>query len=77
MAGGFTPQNSNILIISTSTNKVYALDVQTKQFCDWCMGYSLPRKFQEFPGGVIGLSFQQTSGSLSVIIYSPRYFLIS
>ncbi|KAK6130813.1 hypothetical protein DH2020_035454 [Rehmannia glutinosa] len=46
-AGGFTPRNSNILIVSTSSN-------------------------QEFPGEVIGLSFQPSSSSSSVIVYSPR-----
>ncbi|XP_073019632.1 WD repeat-containing protein PCN-like isoform X1 [Primulina eburnea] len=72
-AGGFTPQNSNILIISTSSNQVYALDVEAKQLGEWSIQhtFSLPRRYQEFPGEVIGLSFPPSSSS-SVIVYSPR-----
>ncbi|KZV54527.1 transducin-related family protein [Dorcoceras hygrometricum] len=72
-AGGFTPQNSNILIISTSSNQVYALDVEAKQLGEWSIRhtFSLPRRYQEFPGEVIGLSFPPSSSS-SVIVYSPR-----
>ncbi|CAA2973654.1 U3 small nucleolar RNA-associated 4 homolog [Olea europaea subsp. europaea] len=73
-AGGFTPRNSNILIISTSSNHVYAFDVEAKQLGEWSMRhtFSLPRRYQEFPGEVIGLSFPPSSGSSSVIVYSPR-----
>ncbi|KAL0366286.1 UNVERIFIED_CONTAM: WD repeat-containing protein PCN [Sesamum radiatum] len=73
-AGGFTPQNSNVLIICTSSNQVYALDVEAKQLGEWSMRhtFSLPRRYQEFPGEVIGLSFQPSSSSSSVIVYSPR-----
>ncbi|KAH6781137.1 Transducin family protein / WD-40 repeat family protein [Perilla frutescens var. hirtella] len=73
-AGGFTPKNSHILIISTSSNQVYALDVEAKQLGEWSMRhtFSLPRRYQEFPGEVIGLSFQPSSSSSSVIVYSPR-----
>ncbi|KAI3465249.1 hypothetical protein Pfo_021912 [Paulownia fortunei] len=73
-AGGFTPRKSNILIISTSSNQVYALDVEAKQLRDWSMRhtFSLPGRYQEFPGEVIGLSFQPSSSSSSVIVYSPR-----
>ncbi|KAI3460141.1 hypothetical protein Pfo_016804 [Paulownia fortunei] len=73
-AGGFTPRNSNILIISTSSNQVYALDVEAKQLGEWSLRhtFSLPRTYQEFPGEVIGLSFQPSSSSSSVIVYSPR-----
>ncbi|KAL3634121.1 hypothetical protein CASFOL_021175 [Castilleja foliolosa] len=72
-AGGFTPQNSNILIISTSSNQVYALDVEAKQLGEWSMRntFSLPKAYQEFPGEVIGLSFLPSSTSSSVIVYSP------
>ncbi|KAL0432589.1 UNVERIFIED_CONTAM: WD repeat-containing protein PCN [Sesamum latifolium] len=49
-AGGFTPQNSNVLIICTSSNQ----------------------KISGVPGEVIGLSFQPSSSSSSVIVYSPR-----
>ncbi|GER31101.1 transducin family protein / WD-40 repeat family protein [Striga asiatica] len=73
-AGGFSPQNSNILIISTSSNQVYALDVEAKQLGEWSMRhtFSLPKTYQEFPGEVIGLSFPPSSNSSSVIVYSPR-----
>ncbi|KAG8377549.1 hypothetical protein BUALT_Bualt08G0044700 [Buddleja alternifolia] len=73
-AGGFTPRNSNIFIISTSSNQVYALDVEAKQLGEWSMKhtFTLPRRYQEFPGEVIGLSFQPSSSSSSVIVYSPR-----
>ncbi|GFQ02575.1 cirhin [Phtheirospermum japonicum] len=73
-AGGFTPRNSNILIISTSSNQVYALDVEAKQLGEWSTRhtFSLPKAYQEFPGEVIGLSFQPSSTSSSVIVYSPR-----
>ncbi|PIN05146.1 hypothetical protein CDL12_22308 [Handroanthus impetiginosus] len=77
-AGGFAPQNSNILVVSTSSNQVYALDVEAKQLDDWSRRhtFSLPRRYQEFPGEVIGLSFQPSSSLSSVIVYSPRYFHI-
>ncbi|KAL3840498.1 hypothetical protein ACJIZ3_025089 [Penstemon smallii] len=73
-AGGFTPRNSNILIISTSSNQVYALDVEAKKLGEWSIQhtFSLPRRYQEFPGEVIGLSFPPSSNSSSVIVYSPR-----
>ncbi|KAL6578472.1 hypothetical protein OROMI_010800 [Orobanche minor] len=73
-AGGFIPRNSNILIISTSSNQVYALDVDAKQLGEWSRDhtYSLPKTYQEFPGEVIGLSFQPLSNSSSLIVYSPR-----
>ncbi|KAK6160594.1 hypothetical protein DH2020_003975 [Rehmannia glutinosa] len=72
-AGGFAPRN-NILIVSTSSNQVYALDVETKQLRDWSMQhrFSLPDGYQELPGEVIGLSFHPSSDSSSVIVYSPR-----
>ncbi|GAA0186765.1 hypothetical protein LIER_34053 [Lithospermum erythrorhizon] len=73
-AGGFTPGNSNVLIISTSSNQMYAFDVEAKQLGEWSMRhtFSLPRRYQDFPGEVIGLSFQPSSCSSSVIAYSPR-----
>ncbi|KAM7516977.1 hypothetical protein LguiA_006560 [Lonicera macranthoides] len=73
-AGGFTPRNSNILIISTSSNQVYAFDVDAKQLGEWSMRHTfvMPRRYQEFPGEVIGLSFPLSSHSSSVIIYSAR-----
>ncbi|KAL2529513.1 Transducin family protein/WD-40 repeat family protein [Forsythia ovata] len=70
-AGGFTPRNGNVLIITTSSNQVYALDVEAKQLCERHT-FSLPRRYQEFPGEVIGLSFPPSSNSSSVFVYSPR-----
>ncbi|XP_051149862.1 WD repeat-containing protein PCN-like [Andrographis paniculata] len=72
-AAGFTPQNGNILIVSTSSNRVYALDVEAKQLGEWSRRhtFSLPRRYQEFPGEVIGLSFPPSPTSSSVIVYSP------
>lgn len=74
-AGGFPPQNSNVLIITTSSNQVYAFDVEAKQLGEWSMRHThvLPRRYQEFPGEVIGLSFMPSTGSSSVIIYSARW----
>ncbi|CAH9053705.1 unnamed protein product [Cuscuta europaea] len=73
-AGGFTPRNSNVLILSTSSNQVYAFDVEAKQLGEWSMKhtFSLPRSYQEFPGEVIGLSFPPSANSSTVIVYSPR-----
>ncbi|XP_031118407.1 WD repeat-containing protein PCN-like [Ipomoea triloba] len=73
-AGGFTPRNSNVLILSTSSNQVYAFDVEAKQLGEWSMRhtFSLPKSYQEFPGEVIGLSFPPSANSSTVIVYSPR-----
>ncbi|KAL7245410.1 hypothetical protein ACSBR2_000691 [Camellia fascicularis] len=73
-AGGFTPRNSNVLIISTSSNQVYAFDVEAKQLGEWSIRHTfvLPRRYQEFPGEVIGLSFPPSLNSSSVIVYSSR-----
>ncbi|KAK1288627.1 hypothetical protein QJS10_CPB19g01186 [Acorus calamus] len=72
-AGGFPPGKNNILIITTSSNKVYAFDVEAKQLGEWSRRntFVLPRRFQEFPGEVIGLTFPPSSSS-SVIVYSAR-----
>lgn len=72
-AGGFTPRNSNVLIIATSSNQVYAFDVEAKQLGEWSMRHTfiLPRRYQDFPGEVIGLSFPPSNSS-TVIIYSAR-----
>lgn len=72
-AGGFFPRNSNVLVITTSSNQVYAFDVDAKQLGEWSVRntHILPRRFLEFPGEVIGLSFPPASSS-SVIIYSAR-----
>ncbi|RAL47229.1 hypothetical protein DM860_013194 [Cuscuta australis] len=73
-AAGFAPRNSNVLILSTSSNQVYAFDVEAKQLGEWSMKhtFSLPRSYQEFPGEVIGLSFPPSVNSSTVIVYSPR-----
>ncbi|KAJ8638270.1 hypothetical protein MRB53_012537 [Persea americana] len=73
-AGGFPPTNSNVLIITTSSNQVYVFDVEAKQLGKWSKQHTsiLPRRFQEFPGEIIGLSFPPSSNSNSVIIYSAR-----
>ncbi|KAK9271406.1 hypothetical protein L1049_026996 [Liquidambar formosana] len=73
-AGGFPPRNSNVLIITTSSNQVYAFDVEARQLGEWSMRHTfvLPRRYQEFPGEVIGLSFLPSSSSSSVIVYSAR-----
>lgn len=62
-----------MLIVTTSSNQVYALDVEEKKLGDWSRRHThvLPRRFQEFPGEVIGLSFPPSSSS-SVIVYSAR-----
>lgn len=72
-AGGFPPMNSNVLIITTSSNHVYVFDVEAKQLGKWSKQHTsiLPRRFQEFPGEVIGLSFPP-SNSNKVIVYSSR-----
>ncbi|KAG0498662.1 hypothetical protein HPP92_002972 [Vanilla planifolia] len=51
-AGSFPPTNSNVMVITTSLNQVYVLDVEEKQFGEWSRNHShrLPRRFQEFPG---------------------------
>ncbi|KAG4931551.1 hypothetical protein AAZX31_17G221700 [Glycine max] len=80
-AGGFPPQNDNVLIVTTSSNQVYAFDVEAKQLGEWSKRhtYALPRRYLEFPGEVIGLSFppSETSSSpsatsSSVVVYSSR-----
>lgn len=75
-AGGFSPRNNNVLILTTSSNQVYALDVEERKLGDWSRQhtYVLPKRFQEFPGEVIGLSFPPSPSTTSVIVYSARYF---
>lgn len=72
-AGGFSPSNSNVLIVTTSSNQVYAFDVEAKQLGEWSRRQMvvLPRKFLNFPGEIVGLTFPPSS-STSVIIYSAR-----
>ncbi|KAG2692395.1 hypothetical protein I3760_08G052000 [Carya illinoinensis] len=73
-AGGFPPRNNNVLIITTSSNQVYAFDVEARQLGEWSMQHTfiLPKRYQEFPGEVIGLSFLPSSKSSSIIVYSAR-----
>ncbi|XP_076959974.1 WD repeat-containing protein PCN-like [Bidens hawaiensis] len=68
-AGGFTPQNSNMLILSTSANQVYLFDVEAKKLGET---FVLPRRYQDFPGEVIGLTFPPSSNTSDVIIYNAR-----
>ncbi|XP_020571588.1 U3 small nucleolar RNA-associated protein 4 homolog [Phalaenopsis equestris] len=72
-AGGFPPSNSNVLVITTSVNQIYVLDVEAKQLGEWSRRHKniLPRRFQDFPGEVIGLTFPPCN-STSVMIYSAR-----
>nr|KYP57092.1 Cirhin [Cajanus cajan] len=72
-AGGFSPENSNVLIVTTSSNQVYVFDVEAKQLGEWSRHTStLPRRYQEFPGEVIGLSFSPSPTSSSVVVYSSK-----
>ncbi|CAN8291169.1 unnamed protein product [Cochlearia groenlandica] len=73
-AAGFHPRDNNVLVISTSSNQVFALNVEARQLGEWSLlhSFSLPKTCQEFPGEVIGLSFSPSPSSSSVIIYSSR-----
>ncbi|XP_021851251.2 WD repeat-containing protein PCN [Spinacia oleracea] len=73
-AGGFSPQSNNVLVITTSSNQVYAFDVEAKQLGEWSRKNSLalPQRFQEFPGEVIGISFPPSASLSSIIVYSSR-----
>jgi U3 small nucleolar RNA-associated protein 4 len=76
-SGGFVPGTSNVLIVTTSRNEVYVLDVEAKQLGEWSRRHThhLPRRFREFPGEVIGLAFPPRFSLThsSVIVYSSRY----
>jgi len=76
-AGGFPPQNNNVLIVTTSANKVYAFDIAAGKVGEWSNRntHVLPMTFREFSGEVIGLSFPPSSTSLSFVVYSSRYVL--
>ncbi|KAL1187589.1 WD repeat-containing protein PCN [Cardamine amara subsp. amara] len=73
-AAGFHPRNNNVLVISTSSNQVFALDVEARELSKWSLlhTFCLPKSYQEFPGEVVGLSFSPSPSSSSVIIYSSR-----
>ncbi|CAH8381705.1 unnamed protein product [Eruca vesicaria subsp. sativa] len=73
-AAGFHPRDNNMLVISTSSNQVFALDVEARELGKWSLlhTFHLPKSFQEFPGEVVGLSFSPSPSSSSVIIYSSR-----
>ncbi|XP_039009397.1 WD repeat-containing protein PCN-like [Hibiscus syriacus] len=77
-AGGF-PQNNNSLIVTTSSNQFYIFDVEARQLGEWSTQhtFTLPKRYQEFPGEVIGLYFSPPSSSnpsksTSVVVYSAR-----
>lgn len=76
-ASGFHPRHNNVLVISTSSNQVFAFDVEARQLGKWSLlhTFSLPKRYQEFPGEVVGLSFSPSPSSSSVIIYSSRYLI--
>ncbi|MFS7946773.1 hypothetical protein Hanom_Chr06g00540231 [Helianthus anomalus] len=65
-------QNSNVLILSTSSNQVYAVDVEAKKFGEWLMHntFLLPQGYHDFLGEVIGLTFPSSTNSSVVVIYS-------
>ncbi|KAE8673918.1 cirhin-like isoform 2 [Hibiscus syriacus] len=78
-AGGFPPQNNNMLIVTTSSNQFYIFDVEARQLGEWSTQhtFTLPKRYREFPGEVIGLSFSPASSSnpsksTSVVVYSAR-----
>ncbi|KAL0698802.1 hypothetical protein Bca4012_054924 [Brassica carinata] len=73
-AAGFHPKDNNVLVISTSSNQVFALDVEARELGKWSLLQTLclPKRYQEFPGEVLGLSFSPSPSSSSVIIYSSR-----
>ncbi|TKY57909.1 U3 small nucleolar RNA-associated protein 4 [Spatholobus suberectus] len=80
-AGGFPPHNNNVLIVTTSLNQVYVFDVEAKELGEWSKQHTsaLPRRYQAFPGEVIGLSFplpetlsSPLATSSSVVVYSSR-----
>ncbi|KAL8225435.1 hypothetical protein R6Q57_017992 [Mikania cordata] len=73
-AGGFTPKHSNVLIISTSSNQVYVFDVEAKKLGEWSIHNTsvLPRRYQDFPGEVTGLTFPPSANSSIVTVYSAR-----
>lgn len=74
-AGGFSPHKNNMLVLTTSSNHVYVFDVETKELGEWSKHkeFTMPRRFQEFPGEVIGISFPPSPSSSIVVIYSSRY----
>uniref|UniRef100_A0A7N0U9R0 Uncharacterized protein n=1 Tax=Kalanchoe fedtschenkoi TaxID=63787 RepID=A0A7N0U9R0_KALFE len=73
-AGGFPPGSCNVLVIATSSNQVYAFDVEAKQLGEWSIRHTfvLPRRYQDFPGEVVGISFCPSRSSSAAVIYSSR-----
>jgi len=73
-AAGFHPRDNNVIVISTSSNQVFALDVEARELSKWSLlqTFCLPKSYQNFPGEVVGLSFSPSPCSSSVIIYSSR-----
>ncbi|CAM8912436.1 unnamed protein product [Rhodiola kirilowii] len=73
-AGGFLPGLCNVLVVTTSSNQVYAFDVEAKQLGEWSIRHTfgLPRRYQDFPGEVVGISFCPSTSSSSAVIYSSR-----
>ncbi|OMO85087.1 hypothetical protein CCACVL1_10432 [Corchorus capsularis] len=78
-AGGFPPQDNNVLIITTSSNRFYIFDVEARQSGKWSRQhtFTLPQRYREIPGEVTGLSFSHSSSShpsksSSLVVYSAR-----
>lgn len=71
-AAGFHPSNKNVFVVTTSSNHVYVLDVDAKQLGEWSKRFTfgLPKRFLEFPGGILGLSFPPSPKATSVIVHS-------
>ncbi|KAD6119610.1 hypothetical protein R6Q59_025594 [Mikania micrantha] len=73
-AAGFPPKHSNVLVLATTSNQVYLFDVEAKKLGEWSAHnpFVLPRRYQDFPGEIMALTFPPSSNSSAVIIYSAR-----
>jgi U3 small nucleolar RNA-associated protein 4 len=63
---------SNVLILSSSANHLYVLDVEMKVPGEWYKrnGMHIAKQLLEFPGGIAGLSLPLSPDSTSIIVYS-------
>ncbi|KAH7302800.1 hypothetical protein KP509_23G087200 [Ceratopteris richardii] len=70
----FQPGDYGILSVTTNSNVLFMLNVNSKNFCEWSKknSHRLPRSFLEFPGGVQGLSFYPSGKSNSAVAYSSK-----
>lgn len=73
-AASFHPGNSGILIVTTNTNILFMLDVESRKLGEWSRnnGHRLPRSFLEFPGGIQGLSVCPSPKRTIAIAYSSK-----